>query len=182
MPNVQFRFPCIPYGIRQWAVNSLNASELQLADLILVRGNQWVDLPVKLVTKSQYTHVAGYVGANKLIEAQGLRKTGYQGLQTYYGACDIYRCPALNFSTSQQVILFSESKVGSHYDYPLLAWEFFRFTFGVMLPYVKNNRRICSTLWADAYKHAGVHLCPTQEYPTPSDLVKSPLLRKIGSL
>ena len=162
-------------------MSELDASDLRLADLLFIRGNQWIDLPVKLVTRSQYTHVAGYVGAGKLIEAQGLRKTGYQDLYTYQGVCDVYRYPGWTLERSEQIIAYSESKIGSRYDYTLLAWEFFRLSFGVILPYIKNNRRICSTLWADAYKHAGVNLCPSLEYPTPSDLVKSKLLRKIGS-
>lgn len=159
----------------------MNASDLQLADLILIRGHQWIDLPVKLVTGSQYTHVAGYVGSDRLIEAQGLRKTGYQNLHTYQGVSDVYRYPSLTLLKSQDIIMFAQRKVGSRYDYMLLGWEFVRHVFGVILPYAKNNRRICSTLWADAYKSAGINLCPNIQYPTPSDLVKSPLLRKVGT-
>ncbi len=159
----------------------MDVSQLQLADLIFIHSNRWIDFPIKLVTQSQYTHVAGYVGSKKLIEAQGLRKTGYEILGTYKGVSDVYRYPHLTLQQTQQIIVFAHNEVGSRYDYLLIGWETLRHVFGVILPYVKNKRRICSTLWADAYKAAGVDLCPNQPYPTPSDLVKSPCLRKIGA-
>ncbi len=160
----------------------MDNSQLQLADLVFVRGTRWLDFPVKLVTQSQYTHVAGYVGDGNLIEAQGLRKTGYEPLTTYENAADVYRDPHLNASQKQQIMEFIYKEIGGRYDYLLIGWEALKFIFGVVLPYAKNKARICSTLWADAYKSAGVDLCPKHKYPTPSDLVKSPYLRKIGSL
>lgn len=157
-------------------------SQLLLADLVFIRGTRWLDFPVKLVTQSQYTHVAGYVGMGKLIEAQGFRKTGYEPVATYKGGADVFRCPFLNLRQRQQIMDYIYKEVGGRYDYLLIGWEAFRLIFGLALPYVKGKARICSTLWADAFKAAGVDLCPKQQYPTPSDLVQSPLLRKIGEL
>lgn len=157
-------------------------TQLQVADLVFIHGTRWLDFPVKLVTHSQYTHVAGYVGIGKLIEAQGLRKTGYEPLATYKDAADVYRYPRLTISQRQQIVDYVYHEIGGQYDYFLLGWEALKHVFGVVLPYVKNKARICSTLWSDAYKSAGVDLCPRLRYPTPSDLVKSPYLRKIGAL
>ncbi len=159
----------------------MNASELQLADLVFIRGTRWLDFPIKLVTNSQYTHVAGFVGAGNLIEAQGLRDTGYQPLEAYSGALDVYRCRSLTQEQIEQILIYAHKQIGGKYDYILIGWEAMRHIFGVMLPYGQSQRRICSTLWADAYKSAGVNLSPEHRYPTPADLVKSPRLRKIGT-
>jgi uncharacterized protein YycO len=161
-------------------LSKMNVSELQLADLVFVCGSHWLDFPVKLVTQSQYTHVAGYVGMGNLVEAQGLRKTGFEPLETYKGSVDVYRCPRLTVLERQQIMDYVHKEIGGRYDYLLIGWEALKHAFGVVLPYVKNKARICSTLWSDAYKAAGVDLCPKQQYPTPSDLVKSAYLRKIG--
>lgn len=158
----------------------MHTLKFQLADLIFIKSKRWIDFPIKLVTQSQYTHVAGYVGSNSLIEAQGLRKTGYVGLDIYQDVSDVYRDPNLSLQQRQQIVSFAQKEIGSQYDYVLIGWEALRLVCGVILPYAKSNRRICSTLWADAYKSAGVDLCPNHSYPTPSDLVKSPRLRKIG--
>ncbi len=156
--------------------------QLQVADLIFIRGTRWLDFPVKLVTQSQYTHVAGYVGEHQLIEAQSFRNTGYLPSAAYAGAADVFRYPRLTSSQAARIVRFARHEVGSHYDYLLLGWEFFRLSLGIVLPYMKNKRRICSTLWADAFTSAGIALCPTLRYPTPGDLTRSGLLRKVGSL
>jgi cell wall-associated NlpC family hydrolase len=157
-------------------------SQLEPADLVFIRGNRWLDFPVKLVTNSQYTHVAGYVSKGRVIEAQGLRATGYEHVTTYAGVSDVYRCPRITLGQKQQVIRYVEKEIGGQYDYLLLGWEAWRHIFGFMLPYLKNKRRICSTLWADAYLQAGIDLCPNHRYPTPADLTHSKHLRKIGRL
>ncbi len=160
----------------------MNTSLLKPADLIFIRGNRWLDFPIKLITQSQYTHVAGYVGYGKLIEAQGLRTTGYEELRTYEGVADVYRYSKLTEFQTQQIINFVQNEIGQQYDYMLVGWEALRYLFGVMLPYIKSKRRICSTLWADAFKSAGVNLCPNQRYPTPGDLIKSRFMRKVGTI
>lgn len=159
----------------------MRPSEVQSADLVFIRGNRWLDLPVQMVTQSTYTHVAGCCGLGIIIEAQGLRNTGLEALSSYKGALDVYRYPYLTFEQRQEIVAFASEEIGGKYDYLLLGWEALRCIVGVILPYYKNKRRICSTLWADAYKSAGIDLCPNYKYPTPSDLVKSTRLMKVGT-
>lgn len=141
----------------------MDDSQLLLADLVFVRGTRWLDFPVKLVIQSQYTHVAGYVGMGKLIEAQGLRKTGYEPLTTYKDAADVFRYPHLNTRQRQQIMDYVHKEIGGRYDYFLIGWEAFKHIFGLALPYAKSKARICSTLWSDAFKAAGVDLCPKHQ-------------------
>jgi hypothetical protein len=155
---------------------------LNLGDLILVRGTNCIDKGIEGITHSPYSHAAGIVKENELIEAQGFRKTGYQGLDFYSGHADLYTCDALTDEQRHKIVDYVAAEVGSHYDYLLIVWEAIYHLFHWFLPYKEVNKRICSTLWSDAYLAAGVNLCPGIRYPTPGDLAKSPLLRKIDGI
>lgn len=154
---------------------------LNQGDLIFVRGSKWINKEIESITHSPYYHVAGIVKENEVIEAQGFRKTGYQGLDFYSGHTDLYKCDSLTNEQRQKIVDYVISEAGSHYDYLLIVWEAIYHLFHWVLPYKEGNKRICSTLWANAYLAAGVNLCPGIRYPTPGDLAKSPLLRKIDS-
>ncbi|UOF88862.1 hypothetical protein LSG31_13020 [Fodinisporobacter ferrooxydans] len=154
---------------------------LRPGDLVFVRGTTWFEKAIEDITSSQYSHVAGIVKENELIEAQGFRKTGYQGLDCYYGQSDIFTCAGLSDEQRQAIIECVLSEVGTRYDYILILWEAVRYLLHKVFPYKETKRRICSTLWADAYKAAGIDLCPGIRYPSPEDLAQSKLLKKIGS-
>jgi hypothetical protein len=153
---------------------------MKLADLILVRGDGIVSRVIEGIIHSPYSHVAGIVKPNELIEAQGLRKVGYQALDFYAGQYDVYTCDTLTDEQRAQIVDYVTRAVDYHYDYILVAVEFVRYVFHIMLPYREPfSARICSTLWADAYRSVGVDLCPGIRYPSPADIAQSKLLRKI---
>jgi hypothetical protein len=81
------------------------------------------------------------------------------------------------------ILLYLDKQVGSHYDWILLGLEGIRYIFHFM-PFYKEPfySHICSTLVSDAYKKAGINLCPGIIYPSPKDLSQSKLLRKIKSI
>ncbi len=158
-------------------------SELKSADLILVRGTGLISKAIEDVEQSPYSHTAGYVGESQLIEANGFQTIGFIGLSAYIGTSDVYICDSLTNQQRQAILKAAMNKVGGHYDYVLLAWEFFRYEIHRILPYREGkNVRICSTLWSDAYREAGIDLCPGIKFPSPGDLANSKLLRKVGSL
>jgi hypothetical protein len=152
------------------------------ADLVIVRGTDWMGRVVEEITQSPYCHVAGIVKENELIEANAFRWTGYAGLDAYKGQADVYTCDLLTDEQREKIVEYVTAFVGTHYDYLLLFWEWSRYKLRWVWPYKEKHSRICSTLWADAYREARVDLCPDILYPTPRDLANSPLLRKVGSL
>jgi hypothetical protein len=155
--------------------------ELLPGDLIFTRGGfSRLDRPMMWLTKNPYTHVAGAVSADMLLEARLFRTTGYVELMAYRDMIDIFRCPHLSPAQRQTIVEFVEDHIGTRYDYFMLAWQVVRLLTGIIPPYLKNPRRICSTLWADAYRAAGVDLCPDVPYPTPGELAESNWLTKIG--
>lgn len=155
---------------------------MQPGDLIFIRGTQGVAGPIKKLTQSPYTHIAGLVLNNKLIESQGLRKTGYQSVETYKGVSDIYICQVLSIYQRDKIVSYVKQQIGTKYDYLLVGWLAARHLFGNVVPiYASRKRQICTTLWADAYKAAGIELCPGISHPTPGELSKSKLLNYVGS-
>jgi hypothetical protein len=159
------------------------AMEIKQADLILVRGDDLIGKTIKFITHSPYSHLAGVVKPNELIEAQGFRRTGYQALDFYAGKVDVFTCDELTDEQRTQIVAGVTRYVGRRYSYMLLGWELLRYTFGVMLMPSKDWQPIiCSTLWADAYHAAGVDLCPGIRFPTPADVANSKLLRMVGSI
>jgi hypothetical protein len=157
--------------------------DIKLGDLILVRGNEGLSYEIEWITRSPYSHVAGVVKPNELIEAQAFRKTGYQALDYYAGCADLFTCDAATDEQRLQMVANIERFIGSHYSYLLIGWELIRYAFGVMLMPKKSwDPIICSTLWVvEGYRHVGIDLCPGIRFPSPADIANSNLLRKISS-
>lgn len=157
--------------------------ELKLGDLILERGTGPISEAIEQISHSPYSHVAGYVKDNELIEANGFRRIGYQVLDFYIGRVDVFRCSGLTDGLRSQIVDYAKNEIGGHYDYFLLGWEYLRYVFHLILPYKEPTAtRICSTLWSDAYRSVGIDLCPGIKFPSPGDLAESRLLQKIGSI
>ena len=153
----------------------------KLGDLVIVQGRGFFSHIIEDVTDSSYSHVAIIVNQEQVIEAMGLKRTGYQTINFYRGQ-DVFTCPLLTEIQRQQIVNFLINQIGTHYDYLLLFWELIRYGFHVLFPYTEDKKYICSTLAADAYKVAGVNLTPKIKYPSPADIANSKLLTKIGSL
>lgn len=157
--------------------------DIKPADLLLIRGEGLISDAIKDITHSPYSHLAGLVKPNELLEAQGFRRTGYQGLDYYAGCADIYTCDTLTDAEREQMVKHIQTYVGRRYSYLLIGWEFIRYTLGFMLMPDKSwDPIICSTLWAvEGYRHVGIDLCPGVRFPSPADIAESKLLRKVGS-
>lgn len=153
--------------------------EIKPADLILVKGRDCLSYVIEDVEKSPYSHAAGVVKENELIEAQGFKRIGYQGIDYYDGQYDVFTCDLLTDEQRKEIAEYAKKQVGKRYDYLLLIWEFIRYEFGLMLPYRNTQSVICSELWSDAYQSVGIDLCPGIRYPSPADLAESKLLRKV---
>lgn len=161
----------------------MDLRDMRPGDLILVKGTEWISRAIEEVENSPYSHVAGYIGHDEIIEAEGFRATGYAPVNNYKGCADVFRCDSLTAEQRKQIQDSAAWQVGGRYDYVLLFVELIRYWFGVLLPYREPpDARICSVLWAGIYRDAGIDLCPGIKYPSPADVAQSKLLRKIGSI
>jgi hypothetical protein len=158
--------------------------EMRLGDLVLVRGTEGLSREIEWITHSPYSHVAGLVKPNELIEAQAFRRTGYQALDTYSGCADVFTCDHLTDEQRATIVAGVERYIGRRYSYLLIGWELLRYTLGTMLIPKKSWHPavICSTLWVvEGYRYAGIDICPGIRYPSPADVGNSKSLRKVGS-
>ena len=157
--------------------------KLKSCDLILVKGSKdnFISREIEEITNSPYSHVAGYIGRNEVVEAEGFEKTGKVQLNKYNkNDYDIYRCDNLTEDKRDKIIGYINGQIGSRYDYFLLVVEFFRYVLHKALPYKEPfGSHICSQLWSEAFKSVGIDLCPNIKFPSPADISQSKLLKKI---
>lgn len=156
--------------------------ELEIGDLILVKGTGLISKAIEDIEHSQYSHVAIYVGNNQLIEAEGFEKTGYVSIDKYKGQADVYKHVYLTEFDKRNLLKYLKEQVGTKYDYLLLLWEFLRYVKHIALPYKEYHSHICSTLANDAYQDIKVFLCPGIILPSPADIAESKMLIKIGEV
>lgn len=162
--------------------------ELKPCDLILVKGSRqsFVSREIEDITNSPYSHVAGVVtlDGKTIVEAEGFQKTGQVPLSKYnINDYDVYRFEGLTETQRDLILGYVNGRLGGHYDYFLLVVEFFRYVFHKVLPYKEPfGYTICSSLWYDAFKSAGIDLCPDidSKYASPKDVSESKLLKKIN--
>lgn len=161
--------------------NDLIISQIHPGDIILVRGSTWEDRMIKFVTHSGYTHVAGVVKPRKIIDILPFSLAGYKEIGLYAGRADVFTCDVLTEEQRRKIVNYITGKVGSHYNYFLVLWQISRYWLHWSWPYQPGDGSLCSTLWTDAYREAGVNLCPDIPFPSPGDLANSKLLRKVLS-
>lgn len=157
------------------------SSKIRPGDILLIEGNTWIDKVIRLITGSSYTHVAGVVNPDEAIEILPFKKTGYQKLRTYAGRAHVFTYDNLTDEQRRKITEYIFSRLGTKYDYKLVLWEASRYLLHWVWSYKAGNSTLCSTLWAEAYRKAGVDLCPDIIYPSPGDLGNSPILQKIES-
>ncbi|WDL97511.1 hypothetical protein [Alicyclobacillus sp. ALC3] len=151
-------------------------------DLVFIRGTEGVAGPIKKITRSPYTHIAGLAVDDHLLESQAMRKIGYEPIDTYRGVADVYSCTQLTDDQRRNIVDAAQEWLGVRYDYLLFGSLAVRHIFGRTVPvYASRRRHICTTLWVDAYRSVGIDLCPGIDYPTPGELASSPLLELVGS-
>ncbi|MCO1600217.1 hypothetical protein [Desulfosporosinus nitroreducens] len=157
------------------------SAKVQPGDILLVRGNTWIDKIIRIITGSPYTHVAGVVNLDEAVDILPFKRTGFQKLRSYTGHADIFTCKDLTDEQRRKIVEHIVNKIGTKYDYKLVLWEASRYLLHWKWAYKAGNNILCSTLWAEAYRKAGVNLCPDILFPSPGDLGNATILQKVES-
>jgi len=163
----------------QSIIESVPASGIQPGDILLISGNTLVDKIIKLVTRSPYSHVVGVVNPNQVVEILPLSTARFKKIQDYTGRADVFTCERLSNDDRRKIVDYVTGKIGASYDYDLIIWEASRYLFNWVWPYDNKDSSLCSTLWSEAYRKAGIDLCPDVKFPVPGDLAKSRYLHKV---
>lgn len=165
----------------------MDINDLKPGDLILVRGGNHIigEIIDEFENHGTYSHVAGFVKDDIIIEANGTYSAAYNSIYNYVGKADVYRCSIVTEEERQRIIDYTKNQITirGKYDWKLIFILAFNFIFKRNFKYKEPfNEKICSVLWRDAYKSAGVDLCYGIDYPNPQQISKSDLLWKIGSI
>ncbi|MDB5084083.1 MAG: hypothetical protein JWN30_969 [Bacilli bacterium] len=154
--------------------------DLQVGDLLFVRGNLKFSSLIKRFTKSDYSHVAVYVGNGAVVEALLLGKVRYTALSKYKSDYDVYRYKR-QLTAEQQfsIVHYLHAHIGTSYDYFDLLVLMILFLFNVRLQLKQSSRRmLCSELARNCYRAGRISM--PRGHVSPEDLAKCPQLVKVG--
>jgi hypothetical protein len=117
-------------------------------DLLFIHDTNFIAREIEEVTHSKYSHVCIYVGNDKVVEAQGLRRVGYAPLSKY---SDKYDVIPLNLNKFDFVkgYLWLKLQFGRKYDYWDIIVLWLRCRFKLHIPWHEGKRIICSRLGRD---------------------------------
>lgn len=99
-------------------MKDIAASDLQVGDIILTKGDTPQSKGIRSVTNSQYSHAMLYVGNGKIIEAIGkgvVEQTLTAAAKNVSGAV-VLRHSNISDAQRKTVALYAKSKIGRPYD------------------------------------------------------------------
>ena len=147
---------------------------IQRGDLLLVEGNQRFSNYIKFITKSNWSHVAIYIGDGKLLEAdiqngvQIIELSSYSHLHTR-----ICRPKSLSDKDIDRVINYLEGRNGIQYDMKLI-FDLLKYILYPPIPdklkrrfmelgSKETNKVICSSLIAEAFHYIDYPILPVED-------------------
>lgn len=147
---------------------------MRIGDIILVRDDEILGQLIDWAESGIYSHVAIYIGDEKIIEAQGLKVVGITSLDTY----PFYDVGSVDLSDEERedLVRYALTQIGTRYDWLLIFLLFLRLKLHINVPYKKRSRTICSTFVRDCFLHSGIKLTDIENC-TPQEIANSPELK-----
>jgi cell wall-associated NlpC family hydrolase len=153
--------------------------DLQVGDIIFVKGDDLISRVIEFAENGPYSHVAIYAGNGQVIEAQGGRTIGFNNLSVYKNY-DVGRVDMTDFQR-EALIRYAKTQFGKRYDWELVYVLFLKLVLHINKPYQEKTRRICSTFVRDCFDHVGITLTKIENC-TPEDLAESLAVRILGGV
>lgn len=158
----------------------IDIDKLQAGDIILTASRTKVGKTVRIASRGIVSHAMICVQHGSIIDstangvqAWNLQREFFEDDERVFG----FRLrDALPPADIARVVDFARSEIGTRYS----NIEAARSIIGGRK--LRNGRQFCSRLAARAYSSVGIQLVPDQDYCTPEDLRKSPLLVEIEDL
>lgn len=158
--------------------------ELQIGDIVLVKGTGFLSRCVRFFTNSQYSHVAMLVTEKHIIEANWYKKANIVEFKYNPKTMEIYRLKGgLDENQKKILLLHAYDMLNSYYDY----FQIFGYVIGSLIgkqyinPFNSSALVICSELIDRAYLSIGIDLVPEKAEGdvVPKDISKSFCLERI---
>lgn len=158
----------------------IDIDKLQAGDIILTASRTKTGKTVRIASRGIVSHAMICVQHGSIIDstangvqAWNLQREFFKDDERVFGFRLRDALPAADIA---RVVDFARSEIGARYS----NIEAARSVIGGRKP--RNGRQFCSRLAARAYSSVGIQLVPNQDYCTPEDLRKSPLLVEIEDL
>lgn len=156
----------------------IDTTLLQKGDIIFSTTHQLASKTIRIVTKSNYSHVMLYVDRLSIIHADGKgvhADNPQRMLFDNINHCEVYRLPQMNEEQLNIAINYLRTLIGRPYS----TVE------AILSPYYKgrykSKKLFCSRLIANAFNKANIELVNNPDYCTPEDIKNSCFLTRIVS-
>lgn len=146
---------------------------MMLGDIIFIGDDSWISKLIQKYTDCPYSHVAIYIGNDKIIEAD------YLGVIisdiAKYNHCRLARFSLhVAHADLYKFIDFVLTQYNRKYDYSLLLGYLLVFTFNACKKYLGffncSDRWLCSELVAAGMEHVNIKLPKSPQNMTPKDI------------
>lgn len=164
----------------------MKTSDIKQGDILFFSGKGIIKSLIEWITHSKYYHTAIFIDSETLMETQGGRKSGLTKLSDYLKQ-DIkltaYRDKSLTDLERNKIITYALHHSGIEYNYLSILAELARYEIGISLDnYDEGRKRICSSFVNDCYEKGIGKELSAQKVPSPQDLAKSKVLKRLGVL
>ena len=154
----------------------------QAGDILFVTGDTLVDLGIEFVSHGDVSHVAIFIGEDKLFEAQGGRTLGECDLSFYLNddkvtRLEVWQDTTLTDEERGQIVEFAKSMTGVPYDYTVIPLEVLHFELGVKLDWYRNHKLDCSEFVNACGEKVGRKWSKVT-HPAPSELKNGGVLKR----
>lgn len=156
---------------------------LEEGDILISKRSGPISKLIKILTNSDYSHAALYIGNNCFVESDwgGVHVSH---ISKYYDTpYDIYKPKKITHEQQKIVTEWSKGQIGKGYDLLGILGIAVTITGLTKTNLFDNKRRFwCSELVQDAYMNAGINLVDDKNsvLVSPGDLAKSDLLYKVN--
>lgn len=161
-------------------MKSPELSKLKAGDIIFARSDGFLSRVIRHVTRSEWSHVAIYLGEGQVIDTDALRSVSIHQLSSFE-CWAAGRVEDLSDQRIGEIVNYMVSELNKPYDYLQLVGFFLDYTFGWAVNWQWKGHYTCGQLIDRAFHVAQIDLVPgkTEGNVTPEDIYSSPIVRRV---
>lgn len=149
-------------------------------DILLVRTATLWGWLIRLVTRSEWSHVALYIGDGMIAEIDAFQGAHVSPLA--YDRYQVLRHPAMTEEQAAVAVAWCRGQVGAMYDWGVIVEIGLRIVYGLHACIDSGRRYICTELVLEAYRAADIDLAPGCDALTPGEFSELPGLEPVEEL
>lgn len=151
--------------------------DLQIGDIVFVRNSGLLSRTIRSVTKSDWSHVAVYIGEGKVIDTDAFRNVSIHDLSEFE-TWEARRYEGLTDQQIRDIVSYMVERLNQPYDYFQILGFFIEAIFRFDNVWYMKDKYTCGSLIDWAFLSAGIDLVPWKKDGDvwPEDLYRSPYL------